>query len=144
MKYLGLDIGRKAIGIAVGEQLASELVTLRAAKDENFYQEPARGRSMGEIGSFVETENTSAIVVGLPVKEDGSHSEESKLIEAYATELESKLGIKLFRVDETLTSYMAEELLEGQGAERKEIEERRDQLSAQLILQQFLEENAPT
>lgn len=144
MRYLGLDVGQKTVGVAVGEQLATELTTLRAANEENFYHNPGRARSFRQLTEIVETENISLIVIGLPVKEDGSHSEESVKIDEYARELEKVLHIRVQRVDETLTSFMARDILEGQGVDPKDIEKRLDQMSAQLILQQYLEEHATT
>jgi putative holliday junction resolvase len=140
MKYLGLDVGKKAIGVAVGEALASELQTLEGRKGEDFYQEPARSRSYDELKKILEDEGARAVVVGLPVKEDGSHSEESAKIEVWADGLAASLGVPVHRVDETLTSFMARDILESQTADEAEIERRIHQLSAQLILQQYLEE----
>ncbi len=142
MKYLGLDVGKKTIGIAVGELIATELLTLRALKDESMYLEPAKGKSFGEISQILEKEAADAIVIGSPIKEDGSHSEESKKIELFGKELEEALGVQVHFVNETLTSFMASDILESLGADKGEIAERIDQMSAQLILQQFLEENA--
>jgi putative Holliday junction resolvase len=83
-----------------------------------------------------------AFVVGLPVTEDGSLSAEAKLIKDFGQELEHKLNQRVFFVNETLTSVMAEDILEGQGVSPSEAKNRVDQLSASLILQQYLEEHA--
>lgn len=142
MKYLGLDIGQKRIGVAVGEILARELLTLRAGERESFYVEPARTRALEEIKTIVEEEAVSGIVAGLPVKEDGGPSEESAKISAFCDGLSTVVGFEVKTVDETLTSFMARDILGGQGLNGKELESRLDQASAALILQQYLEENA--
>lgn len=142
MRYLGLDIGKRKIGVAVGELIATELTTLIAGKDESFYESNAQTRSFEEIKKHLESERASAIVVGMPVKEDGSPSEESTKIEDYVHGLQEYTNITIHTVDETLTSFMAREMLESQGLSEKEIDTRVDQLSAQLILQQYLEEHA--
>lgn len=142
MKYLGLDVGQKRIGIAVGEALASELLTIRAGQHETFYTEPARTRALEEIKTIVEEEGISGVVAGLPVKEDGSASEESAKIAAFCDGLSTVLGFQVQTVDETLTSFMARDILASQGLGAKELEARLDQASAALILQQYLEEHA--
>lgn len=142
MKYLGLDVGKKTIGVAFGELIATELLTLRAGKEESMYLDPAKGRAFDEISRIMEEEGADAIVIGSPVKEDGSASEESKKIEQFGKELEEKMGVTVHFVNETLTSFMASDILESQGVDKDEIYQRIDQVSAQLILQQFLEENA--
>jgi putative Holliday junction resolvase len=142
MKYLGLDVGQKRIGIAIGEVLASELLTLRAGQHEAFYKEPARTRAFEDIKTIVEEEGVAGIVAGLPVKEDGSASEESAKIASFCDGLSTVLGIAVQTVDETLSSYMARDILSSQGLAGKELEVRLDQASAALILQQYLEEHA--
>lgn len=142
MKYLGLDVGQKKIGVAIGEVLANELLTLRAGTHESFYTQPARNRAFEEIQTIVSEESIGGVVVGLPVKEDGSPTEESAKIAAFCDGLSTVLGFRIATVDETLTSFMARDILAGQGIEGKELELRLDQASAALILQQFLEENA--
>ena len=141
MRYLGLDVGSKNIGVAVGEQLSSELTTLKAAKDQDFYSDNGYRDALAEIEKLLELEEADAIVIGLPVNEDGRHTEESKKIESFSKKLEGDLDIKIHAVDETLTSFMAEDMLEAQGLDKGEVAKRIHQASASLILQQYLEEN---
>lgn len=141
MRYLGIDVGGKYIGVAVGEVLAKELTTLIADKKADYYREPASAYQA--LGKIVKEENADAIVAGLPVDEAGKPTPESKKIEAFCAGLEEKLNLSVHFVDETLTSFMAEDILEGQGLSADEIRARSHQLSAELILQQYLEEHAP-
>jgi putative Holliday junction resolvase len=142
MNYLGLDVGQKRIGVAVGRILASELTTLQAGHHESFYEDPARTRAYQEILSLLQKEEAGGVVAGLPVKADGNESEESKKIVKFCDGLSTVLGFEVRVVDETLSSFMARDILEGQGIAGQELEARLDQASAALILQQFLEEHA--
>lgn len=142
MRYLGLDVGRRAIGLAVGELLAGELATLRAPKKADFYLEPARSLAYTQLSQVVAAEKVDAFVVGLPVNEDGQPTEESTKIRDFCEGLTTALKLPVHFVDETLTSFMATDMLESQGATAEEIERRVHQLSAELILQQFLENDA--
>lgn len=142
MKYLGLDVGQKKIGVAIGEVLASELLTISCNQHESFYAEPARDRALDEIRTIVQEEGVDGVVVGLPVKENGEASEESKKISHFCTGLSIALGFEVQTVDETLTSFMARDILEGQGLVGSELDQRLHQASAALILQQYLEEHA--
>lgn len=142
MRYLGLDLGARKIGVAVGELIASELTTLRNNKGESFYEEPYREKVIKEISALISQEEADAVVVGLPVGEEGDETEESKKVRGFAEHLEEKLNISVHLTNETLTSFMAQDILESQGLSPQEIEEREDQLAATLILQQFIEENA--
>lgn len=140
MRYLGLDVGQKTVGVAVGEALAQELTTITAPKDQNFYDHPAS--AYDQIATLMESEEAAALVVGLPVSEAGAPTPESKKITEFCRGLEEKLNVTVHFVDETLTSFMATDMLESQGLGAAEINSRVHQLSAELILQQFLEEHA--
>lgn len=141
MRYLGLDIGSRYIGVAVGEALAAELTTLSCKKNESFYLGEAKKTAIAELQTLLEVEEASAFVVGLPVNERNKHTEESKKISSFATELEKKTNCQVHFVNETLTSFMAQEILESQGISAANAKERVHQVSAQLILQQYFEEN---
>ena len=140
MRYLGLDVGSRSIGIAVGEIIASESTTLNAGKDKSFYDQPEL--AIEPIARLVVQEQADAIVVGLPVNDDGQISPEAKKIQKFAAELETKLDKTVHFVNETLSSFMATDILESQGLSIQEAKLREHQLAAQLILQQYLEENA--
>lgn len=142
MRYLGLDIGARSIGVAVGELLASELTTLRSGKDKSFYEQPEL--SFEPITKLIVQEQADAVVVGLPVNEDGTLSPEAKKIQDYADKLSKKLDKTIHFVNETLSSFMASDILESQGLSIEEAKLREHQLAAQLILQQFIEENVGT
>jgi putative Holliday junction resolvase len=142
MRYLGLDIGSRHIGVAVGEVIATELTTLTCKKNESIYSGEAKKNAIAELQTLLEVEEATAFVIGLPVNERNEQTEESQKILAFASELEKKTNCRVHFVNETLTSFMAQEMLEAQGVSESNAKERVHQVSAQLILQQFLEENA--
>jgi len=141
MRYLGLDIGSRKIGISIGDTLAAELTTVTSPKKTTFYDDKGYGYFLIEIKKLIDLEEADGIVVGLPVNEEGEPTEESKKIKSFAKKLEGSLGLSIHYVDETLTSFMAEEMLASQEVEQAEIDRRVHQVAAQLILQQYLENN---
>jgi len=141
MRYLGLDVGEKRIGVAVGESLASELTTIIAAKNKGFYETASANEAYEKLEKIIQSEQTDAIVVGLPVNEEGGLTSEAQKIKKFGDGLTEALDCVVHYVNETLTTFMASEMLESQGLSVAEAKLRVDQLAAQLILQQFLEEN---
>lgn len=141
MRYLGLDVGQKKIGVAIGETLVVELVTLICPKETTFYEDRGYKYALSEIKRLIDLEEISALVIGLPVSEDGNPTEESKRIKKFANKLEDNLNLLIHFVDETLTSIIAEELLSSQGLSKDEIHQRVHQAAAQQILQQYVEDN---
>jgi len=142
MRYLGLDVGEKSIGVASGEVLAEELTTLRSEKEWNFYEEKGLAFACEKLQDLAKKEMAKSVVIGLPVNQEGGMTKESTLIKTFGEGLASTIGMPVIYVNETLTTFMAEDILESQGLSIKEAKLRVDQLSAQLILQQYLEENA--
>lgn len=140
MRYLSLDVGQRSIGVAVGELIGQELTTFKAAKGKDFYQNPEL--VFGEIAELFSKEAADGLVVGLPVNDAGRLSQEAKKISDFGKKLSTKIGKEVIFVNETLTSFMAEDILESLGYSIAEAKKREHQLSAKLILDQFLEENA--
>lgn len=142
MRYLGLDVGRRFIGVAVGQLLAAELTTLVCPKKAEFYLEPNRSVAISQLIHLLNQEEADAFVVGLPVDQEGKATEESKRIKEFGQHLGEVSNRAVHFVNETLTSFLAEEILESQGVSVAEAKQRVHQAAAQLILQQYLEENA--
>lgn len=142
MRYAGLDVGKKAIGVAVGEVLATELSTINAAKDQNLYEKEGLTKAFKELGAIKEIEQIDAFVLGLPVNETNGLTEEASHIKTFGDKLGEALNAPIYFVNETLTTFMAEDLLAEQGVKPDQIAKRVHQLAAKLILQQFLEEDA--
>lgn len=141
MRYLGLDVGSRKIGVSVGEIIATELTSLSAPKNGDFYSPAGIKIVASELKKIIKQENAGAIVAGLPVDENGQSTEESKKIESFCNNLKAELNLPIYFTNETLTSFMAADMLEEQGLSAKEIDGREHQLAAQLILQQYLEED---
>ena len=134
MKTLGLDVGDKNIGIALGEDiLATEYDTLRGLS----WQE-----AISEILDICQREEVGKIIIGMPKNmNDNSEGIQAKKVRQFYQNLIKATKIPIFLEDETLTSVQAEEMLKDEGLNPQQAKERIDQLSAKLILQQYLESN---
>lgn len=96
--------------------------------------------SLAERLAAVATQNEVArIVVGLPLRMDGSRGPEAKAAEGLATELRrlSRLPVEL--VDERLTTAAAERSLIGGGVKRAQRRQAVDRVAAALLLQTHLD-----
>jgi putative Holliday junction resolvase len=112
---LGLDIGRKRIGVAGcdGTELLKKLVAQREAQ---------------------------LLVVGLPYSLDGSVGFQAKQVEKYAQRLAAALQLPLEYVDERLTSVEAEEELKAQKRFSSRDKGAIDRRAAAIILQRWLDD----
>lgn len=127
MAILALDVGEKKIGVAVSETglVSHEFCTIHIKSQE---------LALGEIVFLAKRKNVDTIVVGLPLNSDSS---QAKKIKNFAEKL--KKFAKIVYEDESLTSKEAERILFGLGLSLDKVRERRDQMSAKIILDQYLD-----
>ena len=125
MKILGVDYGRKKIGLAMAEgPLAEPFLVLRGENPEEL------GKKIGQI---VEKEAIDKIVVGI------SEGEMAKETKAFGESLRGELNIPLEFYDETLTSKDAIRLSVEAGVKRQKRKSFEDAFAATLMLQSYLE-----
>lgn len=133
--FLGIDYGSKRIGLAIGDaarRMALPLTTLDATSDH--------ARNAAAILAVAEQHDVAAFVVGLPLNMDDSEGPQAKLIRAFGRELERLSKKSVHFQDERLSSAAADELLQPGDFTNKKHKARRDRVAAQVILQQFLDE----
>ncbi len=138
MSYLALDLGKRRIGVAVTDAeaiIVHPLTTLATEK--------GGGLPIAEIRALVETRGVQLIVVGQPLRMDGSIGPEAEAAGEAARRLERELGVEVVLWDERLTSFEAERLLIEAGTRPSRRKGATDQVAAALILQDYLEERAP-
>src|SRR5712664_1484055 len=110
MRVLALDIGERRIGLAISDSsrtLARPLatITVNGATD-------GVARVVQEITRLVsEEDGLSTIVVGLPVRLDGSPNEQTVRVAAFVDALRARTPLPIVTVDERLTSREAESRL---------------------------------
>jgi putative Holliday junction resolvase len=134
MRVLGIDYGRRRIGLALSDEggiLASPLPTYVRGRSE--------GRDIAALSSLIDKHGVTAIVVGLPLNMDGSRGEMAREAEEFADRIQRKAGLPIELFDERLTSSEAERVLLEANLPRRRRKLLRDSLSAVLILQGHLD-----
>ncbi len=133
MRTLALDVGAVRIGVALSDEtgtLASGLVTLRAAGPRKDAQAVAR---------LVQEHGVGEVVVGLPLRLDGTLGSRAEEVLAFVERLRRVLQVPVVTRDERLTSVAAGERLAEAGVRRRDRRARIDQAAAALILQEHLD-----
>lgn len=133
MRYLGLDIGDKRIGLAISdpeEILASPLTTVTRDDDE---------KAIEAILELVNKHEVQRIVVGLPYSLDGSIGRQANKVMSFVKELSKHTEAEIETWDERLSSVAAERLLAEASTKRKTARLRRDAAAAAFILQGYLD-----
>jgi putative holliday junction resolvase len=131
-KFLGIDYGRKRIGVAVGSMVPK---VLGAIQNSGSYDEVVR-----QIVKLAKDEEVTGIVYGLPNKADNKDDKLVCEIEKVAELVYIASGLPKYFESEVLTSVMAEEELKQRKIDFRHNKEEVDKLAAVIILTQFLEE----
>jgi len=134
MRILGIDYGRRRIGLALsdeGETLASPLQTHIRGRSKT--------RDIASLVSLIKKGQVMAIVVGLPLNMDGSRGEMAQEAAAFAAHIGQASGVPVELFDERLTSQEAERVLLEADLSRQKRKTLRDSLAAVLILQGYLD-----
>lgn len=129
-RIVGIDYGRKRIGIALSDpsgKLALPLCTVDGKIDAVCQALASRKKEISEI------------VVGLPLLLNGQEGDMAKEVRGFGQKLEAALQIQVTFIDERLTSKMAEQGLREFDMTRKERTKRMDSGAAALLLQTYLD-----
>ncbi len=133
MRILGLDYGSKRIGVAVCDELGMTAQGLATITRKN------RRQTLEEIAGFIRTYNAEKIVIGYPIRLNGTEGIQCEKINRFASLLESSFSLPVIKWDETLSTKEAEEILIRTNIARKKRRNIVDKLAASLILQGYLD-----
>jgi len=111
-KILALDYGRKKIGMALADCEA------RVAEPHTTLERINRNEDMRRLREFVRDHGIRQIIVGLPLRLDGTPSAMAEEATRFAERLRKQIGVPVEMVDERLTSWQAEQLLEQEFGRR--------------------------
>jgi putative Holliday junction resolvase len=150
-RILGIDYGRSRIGLAIADAIAALPRPLDTLERIN------RNEDMRRLREIIRDHGVKQIVVGLPLLLDGSRGEMAEEAQRFAERVRKQFGLPVEMVDERLTSWEAERLIEEQsgrvmnlplpsyvspahGRKTKKIDGARtvDAMAAAVILKEYL------
>jgi len=103
---LAVDYGRARIGLALAD------AETRMAQPLSTMERINRNEDMRRLRELVREHGVKQIVVGLPLRLDGTHGEMAEEAERFAQRVRKQIGVPVEMVDERLTSWEAERLME--------------------------------
>ena len=130
---MGIDYGDKRIGVAL-----SDLLCIISSPYEVFINK-GEEESLKHLDKIIKENDVDEIAMGLPLNMDGSEGERARLHREFGQKLSDFSSVTVHFVDERLTSAEAEEILISSGVRREKRKELIDKLSAQIILQTFID-----
>ncbi|MCE5210904.1 MAG: Holliday junction resolvase RuvX [Deltaproteobacteria bacterium] len=133
MRILGLDYGEKRIGVAICDELgltAQGLPTI-IRKDKK--------HDWGILQNLITSYKVERIVIGYPVKMDGSEGVQCEKVNRFASLMEKTFTLPVVKWPETLSTKEAEEILINSGVRWEKRKKMVDKMAACLILQGYLD-----
>jgi putative Holliday junction resolvase len=142
MRVLAVDLGRRHVGLAISDPsgtLARPLTTLTIADSDDVAAKVA-----AEIVRFTEdADGLRAVVVGVPVRLDGTPNDETAYARAFVDRLKATVDVPIVTADERLTSREAESRLAVTERDWRRRKKKLDAASAAVILQDYLDRTGP-
>ena len=134
-KALGIDYGKKRIGIAISDSLqiiASALTTVNTPDIFIF------------LDDLLKKQEIDCFVIGEPKNLDGTPTDSTAITEEFAAKLSKKYSqIPIKRIDERFTSKIAKQSILDAGIKKMKRRDKAlvDKVSAAIILQSYLDAN---
>ena len=145
-KILAIDYGRARIGLAIADSLHGVARPLAAMERIN------RNQDLCRLRQLVREHSVKLVLVGLPLRLDGTHGEMAEEARRFALRVQKQIGVAVEMADERLTSWEAERQLEEQFGRRSKsltsASKKRggeisvDSMAAAIVLRDYLERNA--
>lgn len=128
--FLGLDYGLRRVGLAVGD--TSRFLAFACGA----HVEGQDGSIFKFLGEIIQTRQITGLVMGLPLKTDGTDGEITAKVRRFAVRLEEEFSLPVILWDERYSSQEADRWLRDK---RRSTKEDRDALAAEIILQSYLD-----
>jgi putative holliday junction resolvase len=136
-RILAIDYGRKRFGVAISDELGITAAPLMMLTRTN------RRNDLRRLRLLAQENGVRCIVVGLPLRLDGTAGEMAEEVKRFAARLTQNLGLPVEMMDERLTSWEAGEI-EVELARGEKSDGHRDDIAAALILRDYLAKRAST
>jgi putative Holliday junction resolvase len=133
VRYLGLDVGNRRVGIAFGDSdlhIATPVAVLVRVSIE---------QDAHALEKFVRDYDTAQIVVGLPRNMNGTQGEQANEVIGYAEAIGKRINVPIVFWDERLSTIEATKRTHETGARGKKSRRGIDAIAAAVILQDYLD-----
>jgi putative Holliday junction resolvase len=139
-RVAGLDVGERRIGVAVSDATRTLARPVGVLKTSGLDGDAVE-RAVAELARLAaEEDGLVSLVVGLPRRLDGSPSDMTPRVEAFAAALRTRMALPVTLQDERLTSREAESRLALREKDWRVRKKQLDAAAAAIILQDYLDE----
>jgi len=134
LRYLGLDLGTKTLGLALSDPLGMIASSYKILRHDEDYDS-----LIPMLKEIIDTNHVEVLVLGFPKNMNNSVGERGEIALAFKEKLELAFSLPVHMQDERLTTRQAESLLISNDTSRKKRKKVIDSLAATIILQSYLD-----
>lgn len=127
---LAIDYGRRRIGLAISDPMRWTAAPLAT------FERKGRAEELSRLREIAARHRVGRIIVGNPLRMDGTAGELAAEAGRFARRVEQALGIPVELVDERLTSWAARRWRAGHPGRARQ--RREDEIAAAILLDEFL------
>lgn len=138
MRYAGLDVGTRTIGVAVSDPLGFTAQGITTVKRKSMEDD------LAGLAKIFSEYSVTGIVVGLPKNMDGTIGPQAQMSLDFGAFLEERTGMKVEFWDERLTTRASHRIMLEADFSRKKRKSLVDKIAATFILQGYLDKNSST
>ncbi|HUA20667.1 MAG TPA: Holliday junction resolvase RuvX [Bryobacteraceae bacterium] len=132
-RVLALDLGKRRIGLAVGDELGLTAQGLPTLKRTNIREDLAR------LAQLAAEKNVTLILIGNPVHMSGQEGRQAEYARDFGARLQTATGLPLKFWDERLTTVQAQRVLRESGISIEKRAKAVDRLAAVILLESYLD-----
>lgn len=135
MRYLGLDLGSKTLGVAVSDStntIASSVKTI-------FFKEDDYKSLILPLKDIINDYDIGTIVLGFPKNMNNTLGPRAEISIKFKKIIEDNLDVKVILEDERLTTVISNNIMIKADISRKKRKKKVDSIAASLILQTYLD-----
>lgn len=129
---LSIDYGLKRIGLAFSDPNRVFSFAYGTISNEG------KDFVINELRKIIQEKDIDLIIVGMPLNMDGTKGEIAIKVEKFIELIEKTLSIRVEKVDERLSSFIAEENLKGANLSSKKVKKYVDVEAARLMLEEYI------
>ena len=135
MKYMGLDLGSKTLGIAISDSTN----TIANIYKTIYFEDEDYDSLIPELDSIIKENNIKKIILGYPKNMNNTIGPRAEITLDFKNKIESILKIEVILQDERLTSVISNNILISANISRKKRKKKVDGIAASIILQSYLD-----
>jgi len=133
LRILGLDYGEKRIGVAICDELGF------TAQGRPTIIRKNKKHDWEILGSLIRDDKVEKIVIGYPVRIDGSEGIQCEKVDRFAALMEATFFLPVVKWPETFSTKEAEKILINSGVRWEKRKKMVDKMAACIILQGYLD-----